>query len=199
MEFRIVQRRLINVNDGNVQGHRFVQQFVGDLDHATVADVQRVERARHDDPRRPARGANTNALDLAQQKVLPLGRRLDSRLLHLLAFEQFERQPLGDAARLGHDVEDQPAGKPLLFRTAATALVQLQPPSGGLDSRLQGDVDAVWTALRPIGGQAGRTGYAGRHDCRLFIAPSALKSHHGHCAGRGGRAELIGPAAQPGR
>ena len=176
-----------------------MQQFVGDLNHAAVADVQGIERARHDNPRRSAGGANTDALDFGQEKVLPRGRRLEPRLVHLLAFEQFELEPRGDAARLGHGVEDQATGKPLLFRPAAAALVKLQPPGGGLAGRLQGDVDAVRTAFRPIGGQAGRTGHPGRQDSRLLIAPAVLEGHHGHGAGRGGRAEFVGPAAQPGR
>ena len=127
---------------------------------------------------------------------MPRRRRHGPRLLDLFAFQQIELQPRGNAARLGQDVQQQPARQPLLFCPAAAILLQLEPPDGRQDVGLQGDVDAVGAAFRPIGGQAGRAGHPGRHGPRLLVLPRPLKGHHGHRPGRGGGTELVGQSAQ---
>ncbi len=156
LDLHVVQRRLVDVEDRNLGDRRLPEHLLGHLDHAAMAVVQGIERPRHEQLRRAVGRTDANRFDLAQQQVLPGGRGLRARLFDLLAFEQIEREPIGHAARFGHDVQQQPSGKPLLFRPAAAVLLQLQMPSCGQGDGLQGDVNAMRAALRPIAGQTGR-------------------------------------------
>jgi len=134
-----------------------VQKVLRDLQHAQMTFMQWIKRAGKNNLRRAARRMDACMVHLAQQQVLPGGLGRYGGLFDLLVFEQFEFEPIGRAAGLGHDVQQQSSDEPFFFGPASPVFLKLQSPCG-----------------RPIGGlqlaeqatPAGKTSAVSKHRAR---------------------------------
>ena len=187
VDFNEVQRRLVDVLDGNLQRHVAAEDRFGHFRYLAVPLVRRIEGARKDRLGRQvaARGAPRDGEPSTGQQVLLVARGVDADVLEVFAGCEWHGQAASHAARFGDGIEDDRRGNRFFLGAAAEPFFERKRRADRGGRVLPGHVKPVRPALRAVAGQAGRAGNA--RDWTLWVELVGFQeTRHGHGPSRAG-------------